>query len=108
MAKVITRPTETAAVVAPGGGRDRPMGVEVCNALVTGAPLRDGELLAMIGHFRALHELLVVSGPRFSAAGRDAVDLHNRSVRRLRETREEAARRQAQRDVPPELMEIET
>lgn len=63
--------------------------IVTANALVTGSPLDEPELRHAMQHFRDLAERLQISGPRFGTAHRDAVDLHNRAVRRLRETRAE-------------------
>jgi hypothetical protein len=71
----------------------RPVGAETCNALVTEAPLTTAELTLLMTHFRALYDTLQISGPRFTTAGRDAVDMHNRTVRRLKGIRDEAKRR---------------
>lgn len=73
--------------------RLRPIGAETCNALITEAPLTPAELDGLRLHFAGLVATLEVSGPRFSNARRDAVDMHNRVVRRLRGIRDEAIRR---------------
>lgn len=73
--------------------RLRPIGAETCNAIITEAPLTNAELDGLRAHFASLVASLEISGPRFSNARRDAVDLHNRVVRRLRGIRDEARRR---------------
>ncbi len=83
----------------------RPVGADTCNALITEAPLSNAELELLRIHFAGLEQMLVNSGPRFSNARRDAVDMHNRAVRRMRGIRDEARRRAALED-EPELMEI--
>ena len=83
----------------------RPIGAETCNALVTEAPLSITELTLLMTHFRALYDALQISGPRFTHAGRDAVDMHNRSVRRLKGIRDEAKRREQERK-DDDLVEI--
>ena len=59
--------------------------VTVANALIVGSPLTEDDCRAAMAHYRALADLLRVSGPRFANAQRDAIDLHNRAVQRLRE-----------------------
>lgn len=76
----------------------RPVGAETSNALITEAPLTNGELDMLRLHFAELAELCVVSGPRFSNARRDAVDMHNRAVRRMRGIRDEVRRRATMED----------
>lgn len=83
----------------------RPIGAETCNALVTNAPLTTEELTALRAHFLALSASLVISGPRFTNARRDGVDMHNRAVRRMRGLKEEAQRRAALAE-DAELLEI--
>lgn len=73
----------------------RPIGAELCNALITEAPLTTDELQRLRFHFAALEQMAVISGPRFSNARRDAIDMHNRAVRRLRGIRDEVRRRAA-------------
>lgn len=84
----------------------RPIGAEICNAIVTNAPLTGDELTTLLAHFRALADTCAISGPRFSNARRDAIDMHNRIIRRIRGEREEAARRAAL-DVEDPLLEIQ-
>ena len=83
----------------------REVSAETANALVTEAPLTNDELNLLREHFSGLHGLLTHSGPRFSNARRDAADMHNRAVRRLRGIRDEA-RRRAALEHDDELMEI--
>lgn len=83
----------------------RVIGAETCNALVTNAPLTTEELTGLRAHFLALAGSLTVSGPRFTNARRDAVDMHNRAVRRMRGLKEEAVRRAALAE-DMELLEI--
>jgi hypothetical protein len=82
----------------------RPIGAETANALVTEAPLTTAELTLLAAHYRALAALCEASGPRFSNARRDAVDMHNRAIRRLRGIRDEARRRALEHE--DELLEI--
>lgn len=84
----------------------RPIGAELCNVLITEAPATTDELHALREHFLSLHQALTVSGPRFSNPARDAVDMHNRAVRRLKGIKDEA-RRRAALEVDPELLEIQ-
>jgi hypothetical protein len=83
----------------------RPVGAEMANALVTEAPLTTAELTLLMTHFRALYDALQISGPRFTQSSRDAVDMHNRAVRRLKGIRDEAKRREMERK-DDDLMEI--
>lgn len=83
----------------------RPIGAELANALITQAPLSTEELTALRLHFHALAGACNISGPRFSNARRDAIDMHNKAVLRLRGIRDEAKRRAAMTD-DDELMEI--
>ena len=83
----------------------RPVGAELANALVTEAPLSQAELHALREHFRDLESRCVISGPRFSNARRDAIDMHNRAVRRLRGIRDEIKRRAAMAE-DDDLLEI--
>jgi hypothetical protein len=85
--------------------RLRPIGAETCNALITEAPLTNSELDGLRVHFAGLVAALEISGPRFSNARRDAVDMHNRVVRRLRGIRDEV-RRRATLEEDESLMEI--
>lgn len=82
----------------------RELGAELANALVTNATVTEQELRALAEHFRALADQCQISGPRFAGPRRDAIDMHNRAVRRLRGLHEEA-RRAALAD-PDELLEI--
>ena len=84
---------------------DRPIGAELCNTLITEAPATMAELHALRQHFYGLAGLLQLSGPRFAGARRDAVDFHNRAVRRIRGITEERKRR-ATLDEEPQLHEI--
>lgn len=83
----------------------RPVGADTCNALITEAPLSNAELDLLRLHFATLEQMLVNSGPRFSNARRDCVDMHNRAVRRIRGIRDEA-RRKATIQEDDALMEI--
>lgn len=83
----------------------RPIGAETCNALITSAPLTNEELNNLRVHFAALEAMLVMSGPRFSNARRDAIDMHNRAVRIIKGMRE-AERQRAALQEEPELLEI--
>lgn len=83
----------------------RPVGAETCNALITEAPLTRPELSNLMAHFASLAGMMEISGPRFSNPRRDAVDMHNRAVRRLRGIRDEARRRAALAE-EESLMEI--
>ena len=83
----------------------REIGAETANALVTNSPLTTEELDALRQHFAGLHRSLSISGPRFTNALRDASDMHNRTVRRIKGLREEAARRAALAE-DDELLEI--
>ena len=67
--------------------------IQTANALTTGAPVSEEQLRLAAAHYQTLAELALKSGPRFSNAARDAVNLQNVCVRRLRETRDEARQR---------------
>lgn len=84
----------------------RPVGADTCNALITDAPLTTVELHTLRLHFAALEAMCVISGPRFGSARRDAVDMHNRAVRRLKGIKDEERRRAALAE-DPELLEIQ-
>lgn len=73
----------------------RPIGADTCNALVTEAPLTNEELDLLRAHFAGLEQMLVRSGPKFSNARQDAVNMHNRAVKRMRGIRDEVRRRAA-------------
>lgn len=83
----------------------RPVTAETANALVTEAFLSTDELTMLREHYSALCMSLACSGPRFSSARRDAADMHNRAVRRLRGIRDEA-RRRATMEQEDDLLEI--
>ena len=83
----------------------RPVGAETANALITEAPLTTEELTALRDHYRVLYDLLKDSGPRFTQSLRDAVDMHNRAIRRLRGIRDEAKRRETEK-ADEDLIEI--
>jgi hypothetical protein len=93
------------APVAPPRPMVRPVGADTCNALITEAPLTNEELDLLRIHFAALEQMMVISGPRFSNARRDAVDLHNRAVLRMRGIRDEIKRREAMQE-EEHLLEI--
>jgi hypothetical protein len=84
---------------------DRPIGAELCNTLITEAPATIPELHTLRMHFAEVERLLVLSGPRFAGPRRDAIDMHNRAVRRIKGIIDERKRRQALED-EPQLMEI--
>lgn len=65
------------------------MVIQTANALTTGAPISEDQLRLAAVHYQALAEMALKSGPRFSNAARDAVNLQNVCVRRLRETLDE-------------------
>lgn len=92
------------AVANPYTGR--PVGAEMCNCLVTEAPLSRAECDHLRKHFAELERMLVVSGPRFSNARQDAVVFHNKAVRRLKGIRDEIKRRAALAE-EDELLEIQ-
>lgn len=94
------------AEAAPAEPAAPMMSVHLANALLTGAPVSEAEMRCVIEHAKALHAMLVVSGPRFANAARDAIDLHNRAVRRLKGMREEAWRKRALLDDDEPLLEI--
>ena len=94
--------TEAAAAPMPPG-----MTIQTANALVTHAPISEEQLRAAMAHFKALAALTGVSGPRFANANRDAVNLHNVCVARLRESREAALRRDVRhREVMEGLVDL--
>lgn len=98
------RPAEVIRI-APPRVLHRPVGAEIANALLTEAPLTSAELDALRTHYASLAALCEVSGPRFSNPRRDAVDMHNRAVRRMRGIRDEARRRATLED-EQDLLEI--
>ena len=83
----------------------RPVGAETANALITEAPLTTEELELLRDHYAKLTALCETAGPRFSIPRRDAVDMHNRAVRRMRGIRDEAKRRAALEE-EEQLLEI--
>lgn len=85
---------------------DRPIGAELCNVLITESPVTIPELHVLRQHFSEVEKLLVLSGPRFAGPRRDAIDMHNRAVRRIKGIIDENRRRQALAD-EPELLEIQ-
>lgn len=72
------------------------MNVQTANALVTGAYIDEAQLDEARTHFKALVDLTSISGPRFANAHRDAVNVYNLCIRRMRESREDALVRQRQ------------
>ena len=110
---VMTRPgqrsDQTAAAFDATAAADRfkprEVSAETTNALVTEAALNHAELLLLRDHFKTLFDLLVVAGPRFTSARRDAADMHNRAIRRLKGIRDEAKRRETQQ-ADADLIEI--
>ncbi|HEX3587763.1 MAG TPA: hypothetical protein VH024_17320 [Candidatus Angelobacter sp.] len=82
------------------------MSVQLANALVTSAPLSVEEMHVMRVHFIALVALLDVSGPMFSSMRRQAVDMHNKVVRRINGVADEVRRRALMED-PDRLLEID-
>lgn len=105
-AGVVAVPQQQAQNAANTLYTGRPIGAELCNCLVTEAPLTRAECDHLRKHFAALEHMLVTSGPRFSNARRDAVEMHNRAVRRLRGILDEVRRRAALAE-EDELMEIQ-
>ena len=97
------------AAAAAGMPPARPvaMTIQTANALVTHAPISEEQLRAGMAHFKALAALTAVSGPRFANANRDAINLHDVCVRRLRETIAEAeVRERRHREAMDGLVEL--
>jgi hypothetical protein len=92
---VLTRPDDTApTIAAPPDAPEKPaMTVRLANCLVTSAPMTTAELKCCHEHYYALLLMFDISGPIFSSMRRQAVEMHNRAVRRLNGVREEAKRR---------------
>lgn len=84
MPQVITRPAEPARILVGDGGA-QPMSNDVANALTTGRVLTEATLKMAMAHYARLAELLIISGPAFSASRVIAVQMHNKCVARLRE-----------------------
>ena len=70
------------------------MNVQTANALVTGAPVTEDMLRLAMAHFAGMEKLLSISGPRFSNARAEAVNMHNIAVRRIKETMQDKALRE--------------
>lgn len=71
------------------------------NALITGSPLSEEQLEALYRHYKALADMLVVSGPRFAEVRLIAIELGNTALDRLRKQRlqrENAERAQGRND----------
>jgi hypothetical protein len=62
------------------------MVVQTANALITHAPISEEQLRAALPHYRALADLLRISGPSFSQSLHLAVQFHNKALERLRES----------------------
>jgi hypothetical protein len=78
------------------------------NMLLTGGPIEEDQLRAAVAHFRGLAEMCVRSGPRFGGSHREAINLHNLAVRRLRESSEEKkARERREAEARDGLTELE-
>lgn len=92
---ILTRPNDSSPTIpAPPDAPEKPvMSVQLANALVTSAPMTVAELHCTREHFYALLRMFDISGPLFSPMRRQALDMHNRAVRRLNGIREEARRR---------------
>lgn len=74
------------------------MSVSIANSLATGAHLSNEQLECAYRHYKALSELLVFSGPRFSEARLEAMTWGNKARDLLVKSRkDEAARRTAER-----------
>lgn len=103
---ILTRPQDhtPAADTLPDDEAPPEMSVRLANALVTAAPMSLAEMHCCREHFRAMIGLLDRSGPMFSPMRRQAVDMHNRAVRRLNGIREEERRRAEDED---RILEIE-
>ena len=89
----IKKPVSDNDEITPLPYTGRPIGADICNALITDAPLTTAELNLLREHFSTLERLCVISGPRFGPPRQIAVDFHNRAVRRLKGIKEEARRR---------------
>lgn len=104
---VMTRPEEGVPlpVTKPDGEEPAVMSGRLANALMTQASMSSSELHCAVRHYLALIKLLDVSGPYFASQRRQAVDMHNRAVRRVNGIREEIRRRAEEDD--ERLLEIE-
>ena len=86
---------------------DAAMVIQTANALITGAPISEEQLRAAMPHYAALVRLLSISGPSFSVSMRQAVEMHNKAVRRLKENLEEKRARERQhREAMDGLVEL--
>lgn len=106
---VLTRPEDkpvTTETLPDAEARMPKMVTRLANALVTNAPMTKLEIHAVRLHFLSLTALLDVSGPSFSAMRRQAVDMHNRAVRRLNDVTDYERRVAAQVE-DGKLLEIE-
>jgi hypothetical protein len=94
---VVTRPEDVPENIVtpddrPFGAAD-PMSVRLANCLVTQAPMTVGQLHTVRTHFWNLVKALDVSGPMFAPMRRQAIDMHNRAVRRINGVKEDERRR---------------
>lgn len=84
------------------------MQIQTANALITGAPIAVDQLHAAKAHFETLATLLSRSGPRFANPQRDAANMHNKAVARIRESIVEARLRETRAvEAASGLVEIE-
>ena len=107
---VLTRPEDkpvTTTTLADAAAPQMPkMTVRLSNALITNAPMSKIEIHAVRLHFLSLSALLDVSGPTFASMRRQAIDMHNRAVRRLNDV-VDWEKRQATFEDDGKLLEIE-
>lgn len=91
---VLTRPDDTAPIIPtpPDAAAKPEMSVRLANCLVTSAPMTQAELHCCREFYFGMLRMFDVAGPIFSSMRRQALDMHNRSVRRLNGIREEARR----------------
>jgi hypothetical protein len=109
MAKIISRPP--ANNPKPMVRRDNmphTMGMEIANALHTGAPLSEATLRMAMAWYADLAERLRLSGTAFQSNAVAAVRAHNQCVQRLREGLvQKQARERAAQEAALGLVEIE-
>jgi hypothetical protein len=106
---VLTRPEageRAPETAAEPHGPPEPMNTRLANALVVGAPMTRVQLDTVRLHFEKLAQMMLISGPAFSPMRRAAVDMHNKTVRRINAINEEA-RRRARDEEDERLLEIE-
>lgn len=86
------------------------MSVYIANSILTNAPMTAAQMECAREYYRDLAGRLIQGGPRFHHARKDAIDMHNRVVSRIRGERERMAfelRRQAEESEGNVLLDIQ-